>query len=125
MIVTCLCGQKNRVKRLHKDGSARCGKCHLALPVEGWSWWPLSAFGFLFRPLRRVPIWAIALLMAATTISFTLLIVWPTPWRYDELRLGSIDVVIRTNRLSGEVQRLDPINGDWITTSRPAPAASR
>jgi len=45
-IVTCVCGQKNRIPKVSPDKRLRCGKCKAALLVGGNdpTWVPNSDF---------------------------------------------------------------------------------
>ena len=39
--------------------------------------------------------------------------VWPTPYRYDVLKFNDVEVIVKTNRFTGQSQVFSPVTG-WV-----------
>ena len=48
--------------------------------------------------------------LVSAVIAF-LLLAWPTLYRYDNPRVGECSYFVRTNRLTGKIQRLNVVSG--------------
>ena len=55
----------------------------------------------------------------AAIVLMAAVLVWPTRYRYDEVQSGQGKVLVRTDRVAGDVQRLNPRIG-WVPTAAPA-----
>lgn len=40
-------------------------------------------------------------------------VVWPTPYRYDILKFNDVQVIVKTNRFTGQSQVFSPVTG-WV-----------
>ncbi len=67
--------------------------------------------------MRKVMLVAAGFLAALVLVAAVL--VWPSRYRYDQVQSGQGTVLVRTDRVAGDVQRLNPKVG-WVPTAAPA-----